>query len=229
MRTTGRYLLLVAITYSGAILAQLDRKPGETAGSLPTLEGQEVVESTGILLQSRPTRSGNRTVYKTVDAKGVVTYSDTPPPQGAEVETLVIDVQAAEPSQGAQDQLEAMRETTDRMVADRQQREQHRAEMRKLQSESRPQAVDDSATAGYDGTYTGYYPYNYPYPVYRPRPGHRPGGGYWPRPEHPIARPPLRPRPPFRIPAEDIISPGYDYPASLIRRSYSPEVRAAFE
>jgi len=173
------------------------------------------------------------TVYKTVDAKGVVTYSDTPPPEGAEVETLVIDVQQAEPSQDAQDQLEAMRETTDRMVADRQLREQHRAEMRKLQSESRPQVVDDSATSGYDGTYTGYYPYNYPYPVYRPRPGHHPGhlpgGGYWPRPGHPIAWPPLRPRPPVRIPAEDIISPGYDYPASLIRRSYSPEVRAAFE
>ncbi len=171
------------------------------------------------------------TVYKTVDSKGVVTYSDTPPAEGAEVETLVIDVQAAEPAQGAQDQLEAMRETTDRMVADRQQREKHRAEMRKLQSESRPEVIDSGVPGGYDGTYTGYYPYNYPYPVYRPRPGHRPGyrpgGGYWPRPEHPIARPPLRPH--AHIPAEDIISPGYDYPASLIRRSYSPEVRAAFE
>lgn len=169
------------------------------------------------------------TVYKTVDAKGVVTYSDTPPPEGTEAETLVIDVQEAESAQGAQDQLEAMRETTDRMVADRQQRERHRAEMRKLQSESLPQVIDDSAAAGYDGPYTGYYPYL----AYRPRsghrPGYRPGGGYWPRPEHPGARPPLRPRPPVHIPAEDIISPGHDYPASLIRRSYSPEVRAAFE
>jgi hypothetical protein len=118
-----------------------------------------------------------------------------------------------------------MRETTDRMVADRQQRERHRAEMRKLQSESRPQVINNAAPAGYDASYGGDY---YPYPVYRPRPGYRPGG-YWPRPGHPIARPPLRPRPPVHIPAEDIISPGYDYPASLIRRSYSPEVRAAFE
>jgi len=84
------------------------------------------------------------TVYKTVDAKGVVTYSDTPPVGEVEVETLEIDVQAAAPSQGAQEQLESMRETTDRMVADRQQREKHRAQMRnlQLQSESRPQVID---------------------------------------------------------------------------------------
>ena len=177
-----------------------------------------------LLLAAAPAPAA--TVYKTVDAKGVVTYSDTPPAGEIEVETLVIDVQSAPPSEGVQEQLEAMRETTDRMVADRQQRERHRADMRKLQSESRPQVIDNTAPAGYDGTYTGYYPYNYPYPVYRPRPGHRPGyrpdGGHWPRP-------PLRPLPPVHIPAEDIISPGYDYPASLIRRSYSPGARAAFE
>lgn len=167
------------------------------------------------------------TVYKTVDANGVVTYSDTPPAGEIEVETLVIDVQSAPPSQGVQEQLEAMRETTDRMVADRQQRERHRAQMRNLQmqSESRPQVIDYSAPDRYEEIYSGVYPY----PAYRPRPRYHPGGGYWPRPEHPIARPPLRPLPPVHIPAEDIISPGYDYPASLIRRSYSPGARAAFE
>ena len=134
---------------------------------------------------------------------------------------MVIDVQDPDDSESTQAQLEAMRETTDRMVADRQQREKHRAEMRKLQAESepQPQVVEYGAPVDNSSIYTGYYPY----PVYRP------GGGYRPRPTHPIARPPLRPRPPVYPPRSDIISPGHDYPASLIRRGYSPEVRAAFE
>jgi hypothetical protein len=159
------------------------------------------------------------TVYKTVGADGVVTYSDTPPAEEVEVETLVIDVQAPELSESAHEQLEAMRETTDRMVADRQQREKHRAEMRKLQieSESGTQVIDYTAPASDNGIYSGYYPYR----VYRPHGGYRPG------PVHPIARPPLRPVAP--VPEPRSISPGHDYPASLIRRGYSPEVRAAFE
>jgi Domain of unknown function (DUF4124) len=205
--------------------------PLKMPGILRSATAPARVVSVALLLLASALPVLAATVYKTVDAKGVVTYSDTPPAEGAGVETLVIDVQAAQPSQGAQDQLEAMRETTDRMVADRQQREQHRARIRKLQlqSEPRPQVIDYSAPAGYDGIYTGNYPSYYPYSIYRPRPGYRPGGGYWPRPGYPNFRPPLRPRPPVHIPAEDIISPGYDYPASLIRRSYSPEVRAAFE
>ncbi len=158
------------------------------------------------------------TVYKTVDENGVVSYSDTAPAIEQEAEVMVIDVPAPQDSESAQEQLEAMRETTDRMVADRQQREKHRAEMRKLQAESEPQVIEYGAPASNSGIYTGYYPY----PVYRP-------GGYRPRPTHPIARPPLRPRPPGYPPRGDIISPGHDYPASLIRRGYSPEVRAAFE
>ena len=158
------------------------------------------------------------TVYKTVDENGVVSYSDTAPAIEQEAEVMVIDVPAPQDSESAQQQLEAMRETTDRMVADRQQREKHRAEMRKLQAESEPQVIEYGAPADSGDIYTGYYPY----PVYRP------GGGYRPRPTHPIARPPLRPRPGYP-PREDIISPGHDYPASLIRRGYSPEVRAAFE
>ena len=158
------------------------------------------------------------TVYKTVDENGVVSYSDTAPAIEQEAEVMVIDVPAPQDSESAQEQLEAMRETTDRMVVDRQQREKHRAEMRKLQAESEPQVIEYGAPASNSGIYTGYYPY----PVYRP-------GGYRPRPTHPIARPPLRPRPPGYPPRGDIISPGHDYPASLIRRGYSPEVRAAFE
>ena len=154
------------------------------------------------------------TVYKTVDENGVVSYSDTPPVEEVPVETLVIDVQAPQLSETAQDQLEAMRETTDRMVADRQQREKHRAELRQQQAQGQApsQAVQYSNPDSYTGISSGYYPY----PIYRP--GHRP------RPVHPIVRPPLRPHQPANV-----ISPGYNYPASLIRRGYSPQVRAAFE
>ena len=158
------------------------------------------------------------TVYKTVDEMGVVSYSDTPPAEEVPVETMVIEVQAPELSETAQEQLEAMRETTDRMVADRQQREKHRADMRQQQlaHQPQPQVVEYTTPATYSGTYPVYYPY----PVYRP--GHRP------RPGHPIARPPLRPHQPVQLPA-GVISPGYNYPASLVRRGYSPQARAAFK
>jgi hypothetical protein len=179
------------------------------------------VVALGLLLPGLAMPSAAATVYKTVDENGVVTYSDKPPAAEVEVETLVIDVQTPELSESAHEQLEDLRETTDRMVADRQQREKHRAEMRKLQAQSeQPQIID---YADQDG-YTGYYPY----PVYRPGAGYRPGG-HRPRPDHPNVRPPLRPLPPAQRPGAGIISPGYDYPASLIRRGYSPEVRAAFE
>jgi len=158
------------------------------------------------------------TVYKTLDENGVVSYSDTPPVEEVPVETMVIDVQAPQLNETAQDQLEAMRETTDRMVADRQQREKHRAELRQQQAQSQapPQVVQYTNPDSYTGISSGYYPY----PVYRP--GHRP------RPGHPSVRPPLRPHKPVQLPAQ-IISPGHNYPASLIRRGYSPPVRAAFE
>jgi len=127
-------------------------------------------------------------------------------------------VQTPELNETSQEQLEAMRETTDRMVADRQQREKHRAELRKQQVESQapPQVVQYGNPGSYSGTYSGYYPY----PIYRP--GHRP------RPGHPIVRPPLRPHKPVQLPA-NVISPGHNYPASLIRRGYSPQARAAFK
>lgn len=53
------------------------------------------------------------------------------------VEKLVIGAQA--PQQGALEaqRLEEMRETTDRMVADRMAREKHSAEVEKLQAETR--------------------------------------------------------------------------------------------
>ncbi len=160
------------------------------------------------------------TVYKSIDENGIVTYSDTRPAQGILVETLEIDFPAAPPGEQTQQRLQDMRETTDRMVADRMAREKQRAELRQLDAQiaaqkaaqERPDYDDD------DTIYTGYYDY----PVRRP---------WWPafqpRPEHPIAHPPLLPpveqRPPDIRPL-----PSNDYPASLIRKSYDPKVQEAF-
>ena len=163
------------------------------------------------------------TVYRTVDEQGVVSFSDIKPAGDPSVETMEIDARAPQLSEVEQQRLQDMRETTDRMAADRMAREKHRAELRKLQAETQPRyqnpAQGDPGYAGYSSGYSGYYNY----PARRPwRPIHRP------RPEHPIVRPPLRPplhgdRPPIGIKL-----PGNDYPASLIRRNYPPKVREAF-
>jgi len=151
------------------------------------------------------------TVYRTVDENGVVSYSDTRPTDDREVEVLLIDTPPPQLTENEQERLEAIRETTDRMIADRQQREKHRAELRQQQAASQAPTVEYVLPTSYGNSY---------YPMYYPYPGHRPGG----RPPYPAPRPPLRPKPPGNV-----ISPGYDYPASLIRRGYSPQVRAAFE
>ena len=151
------------------------------------------------------------TVYRSVDANGVVSFSDTQPADAAEVETLVIEVQQPQLTETEQERLEAMRETTDRMAADRQAREQQRAELR--QQAARQQAAQPPTTYVID---SGGYPLYYPYIVRRP-------GWYRPRPDHPIARPPMRPGQPVPY------SGSHDYPASLIRQGYSPQVRAVFE
>ena len=165
------------------------------------------------------------TVYKTVDEQGVVSFSDIPPVGDPSVQTMEISAATPAGSEDAQQRLEDMRETTDRMAADRREREKHRAELRKQRAESQAPTQYQQADYPYYG-YTGSSRYNrYP----RRRPG---GGWHKPRPEHPIARPPLRPplRPghglhPGVLPSRPVI----DYPASLIRKSYSPPVRAAFE
>lgn len=144
------------------------------------------------------------TVYRSVDDNGVVTFSDTPPGSSATVETLQLEVPAANPDDLQQDRLEQMRATTDRMAADRMAREKHRAELRKLDRESRPSEVV-SREPQYDITLPYYYPSRWRHP----------GLGA----VHPGPHPPLRPTP---------RSSSNDYPASLIRRGYQPRVREAF-
>ncbi len=132
------------------------------------------------------------TVFRSVDESGAVTFSDTPPEGDVEVETITIDTPQAQSPEAARQRLEDMRETTDRMVADRQAREKHRAEMRELQARTQPPPQQVDAPGYYD-----YYPvYSGTRTVRRDYYGGtpwRPGHGLRPRPEHPIARPPLRP------------------------------------
>jgi hypothetical protein len=168
------------------------------------------------LLCSLPLLGFAATIYKTVDENGVVTYSDTKPADDIVVETLIIDVQESPGNDQAQQRLQEMRDTTDRMASDRMAREKHRAQLRELEAQAEAQRVAQDVPDYYDNStiYTGYYDY----PVRRPwRPP------YHHRPDHPIAHPPLLP-PAVRP------QPRYDYPASYIRNRYpDPKVRKAFE
>jgi len=158
------------------------------------------------------------TVYKSIDESGVVSYSDTPPQNGILVETVEIDNRDSGPNEQAQQNLQDMRETTDRMVVDRLAREKHRAEMRKLQAQTgavqAPQYPDyyDSSTI-----YSGYY--DYPIRRHWRRPGHV-------RPEHPIVQPPLRP-PVDKFPPGAGPSPASNFPAPHIRPLFTPRVRGS--
>ncbi len=158
------------------------------------------------------------TIYKSVDEHGVVRYSDTRPTEDILVETVVIEELAAPPVGQEQQRLLDMRETTDRMVADRMAREKHRAQLRQLEVKKTAQQSSQEASQ-YDNNapiYAGYYDYPVRYPWRHP---------HYPRPTHPIAHPPLRP-PVQNFPPG--MRPGNDYPASLIRKSYDPKVREAF-
>ena len=114
-----------------------------------------------------------QTVYKSVE-DGVPTFSDAPPPEG-EVEVIHMQVPPAPKDDLLEARLEDMRETTDRMAADRREREKHRAELRAMNApEPEPREIEMPAMVW--------------------------GGGFWPaygsRPNRP--RPPFRPVPPQR-------------------------------
>lgn len=152
-----------------------------------------------LLLIGSAMAHGQATVYKTVDENGVVSFSDTPPGDPAQAEKLQINAPPPSSTGEYQQNLEDMRETTDRMAADRREREKHRAEMRELQARTNAYGEPDYSSSGYDdySYVTGYRGYNRggrykPGKPWKPgRPPYRPG--YKPKPEHPIARPPHRP------------------------------------
>lgn len=88
--------------------------------------------------------AGATTVYRSVDSNGVVEFSDIPPPQGVSAETLQIVVPTSAPADSLQN-LEAMRQTTNRMAADRQEREAQR-ELVRLRAAAEARARQRPAT-----------------------------------------------------------------------------------
>lgn len=137
---------------------------------------------------------GQATVYKSVDEQGVVTFSDTPPANPADAEQMQINTPPPSSTGEYEQNLEAMRETTDRMAADRREREKHRAEMRELQARTSQQRDSyDYRDYDYVSGYRSYGGSGYYRPGSPGKPPWRPG--HKPKPEHPIARPPHRPAP----------------------------------
>ena len=125
-----------------------------------------------------------QTVYKTVE-DGVVTFSDTPPAEGS-AEEVTLRVPPPAEDAALQERLEAMRESTDRMAADRRAREKHRAELRALNTPAPEIIVHEQPVAAWTG---GFWP-SYRPPL-RPRPPHRPGPpGFRPPPAQLPAPPP---------------------------------------
>lgn len=147
------------------------------------------------------------TVYRTVDESGAVQFSDTPPVDLIAVDTLEINTTEPLQADETQQRLQAMRETTDRIVADRMARERHRAEMRRLGSETdlNRAALDSPPPAQEEY----YYPVPYSYRTYPPLSSHRPN---LPAMGNPVVQPTAVSHNPF----------------SRIRQGYSPQVRDFF-
>ena len=141
------------------------------------------------------------TVYKTVDETGHVTFSDQPPAGVTATETIHLRVSDREPSALDRERLAAMVAATDRMAADRREREQRRAAAR--ERTRKPEPV--------------YYPVvaDYGYPFYGSRVIGRKYGYH--RPYRPHRPPLLKPGRPVHLPAQ----------ASLARRSHTVAERGA--
>ena len=152
-----------------------------------------------ILLISLPCAAA--TVYKSVDERGRISFSDKPPAEDTLVEILEYAAPAPGPSAGNSASLTEMRETTDRMATDRRQREIHRAELRALRNDRQYVVVQQQES--------------YYYPLYGGRRPHRPG-----------LRPPLQ-RPPPQLPQNRGSVVG-NYPAKLIRQHYGSAAARAF-
>ena len=132
------------------------------------------------LVASLPVRGdeGPTTVYRTVNEHGVVEFSDTPPPEGVEAKQWEIaPIQPVDRAQ-ARANLEAMRETTDRLAAQRSGREVPRSPIVFLENpvEPPPDASPGSVTRGTVYLPPVYYPTRRPphYPPNRPHPPLRP-------------------------------------------------------
>jgi hypothetical protein len=131
-----------------------------------------------ILLLSPPLFA--QIVYKTVE-DGVTSFSDTPPEDG-EAQTLTINPPAPADDGLLDKRLAAMRDTTDRMAADRREREQHRAEMRALQQPTTEPVASGGVqtpawSQGYWPNYLGAVRPRPPFHPWRPSPAPLPSPG----------------------------------------------------
>ncbi len=166
------------------------------------------------------------TVYKSVDAEGRVTFSDQPPTETTLVEILEYRVPDTEPSALDTARLQAMRETTDRMAADRREREAARARVRADAAAAR--AASTPPTYEYYGQ-AGYYP-AWPVfgrPIVRP-PYHRPPHGRPPHGRPPLVKPPYARPAPYNRHGIRVVGRYSQHPANLIRRGYSSRAREVF-
>ena len=90
------------------------------------------------------------TVYKTVDENGVVSFSDMPPGDSASAEVLQITPALSKSPEEYLAWLDQMRDTTDRMAADRREREEHRAKLREVRARTAAYQVPESQAAAPD-------------------------------------------------------------------------------
>lgn len=127
-----------------------------------------------LLILLLPHQGFATTVYKSVDAEGRVSFSDTPPADSTKSELLEYTDYPTGMSALDLARLQAMRETADRMRNDRLARERERATR---EAELAPPWPTDYTPPG-AGTGDGYY-----YPIYAPR---RP---YWRQQQ--VPRPPM--------------------------------------
>jgi hypothetical protein len=134
-------------------------------------------------VQAEPT-----TVYRSLDAQGTVTFSDQPPAD-TPAEVLAIDVPPAADPGLLEARLEAMRESTERMAADRRARESQRAQ---LAAARQPEPVSEALSEPAPRTRVVPAAPLYGWPAY-----HRP----W------LPRPPVRPRPvqPPLLPGQSVL------------------------
>jgi hypothetical protein len=151
--------------------------------------------------------SVSATVYKSVDERGRVTFSDTVPLTAVSVESIVVQVQQPHAPELYLERMQAMTAVTDKIAAQRKEREQNR--------ESALQRHNAGTFAGYPGMSgeTVYVGYGGARRWLGSRPPHYP--------VHPVVRPPLQPvRGPILV---------NQYPASVVRRSYGPHVASVFQ
>jgi hypothetical protein len=83
------------------------------------------------------------TVFKSIDEHGHVTYADAPTAGAEQVERLVLHVESTARSALDETRMAAMVAVTERMAADRREREQNRADTRQRRARSQPAEVEE--------------------------------------------------------------------------------------